>query len=89
MIRLNTRSLIVAKINWDEYKKYKRQRENVDGLDNFEIMLEFLRSFYNKTTSFEVFDILDADSLGKMMLEKRDISKPEHLDEYLYRRLSR
>ena len=79
----------MAKINWDEYKKYKCQREDVENLDNFKIMLEFLRSFYNKTTSFEVFDILDADELGKMMLEKRGISKPEHLDEYLYRRLSR
>ncbi len=79
----------MAKINWDEYKQYKSQRENIDNLDNFEIMLEFLRSFYNKTTSFEVFDILDADSLGKMMLEKRDISKPEQLEEYLYRKLSR
>ena len=81
--------MIVAKINWDEYKKYKRQRESVEELDNFEVLLEFLRSFYNKTSSFEVFDILEADSLGKMMLEKRDISKPEHLDEYLYRKLSR
>jgi len=79
----------VAKINWEEYKKYKRQREDVEGLDNFEILLEFLRSFYNKTSSFEVFDILEADELGKMMLEKRDISKPEHLEAYLYRRLSR
>ncbi len=81
--------MLVAKINWDEYKQYKHQRNDIEGLDNFEIMLEFLRSFYNKTSSFEVFDILDADPLGKMMLEKRDIFKPEHLEAYLYRKLSR
>ena len=79
----------MSKINWDEYKKYKYQREDIEKLDNFEVLLEFLRSFYNKTSSFEVFDMLEADTLGKMMLEKRGISKPEHLEEYLYRKLSR
>lgn len=76
-------------INWDEYKKYKHERESGEQLDNFEILLEFLRSFYNKSTSFEVFDTLDDDPIGKMMLEKRNITKPEGLDSYLYRQLSR
>ncbi len=76
-------------IDWDEYKKYKYERKETDDLDNFEILLEFLRSFYNKTSPFEVFDMLEEDSLGKMMLEKREISTPEHLEPYLYRRLSR
>ncbi len=76
-------------INWDEYKKYKSERNMTDDVDNFEILLEFLRSFYNKTSPFEVFDVLEEDTLGKMMLEKREISKPEHLEPYLYRRLSR
>ncbi len=79
----------MAKINWDEYKKYKYQREGIDELDNFEVLLEFLRSFYNKSSSFEVFDVLNADGLGKMMLDKRDITKPEDLDDYLFRKLSR
>jgi len=79
----------MSKINWDEYKKYKKERENLDEPDNFEILLEFLRSFYNKSSSFEVFDMLHDDELGDMMLKKRDILKPEHLDDYLYKRLSR
>lgn len=79
----------MAKIDWDEYKRYKYQREDIKNLDNFEVLLEFLRSFYNKNSSFEVFDILSEDSLGKMMLDKRDISKPEDLDDYLFRKLSR
>lgn len=79
----------MAKINWDEYKKYKYQRDDIENLDNFEVLLEFLRSFYNKSSSFEVFDMLNADSLGKMMLEKREIAKPEDLDDYLFRKLSR
>jgi len=79
----------MSKINWDEYKKYKHQTPNVEKLDNFEVLLEFLRSFYNKHSPFEVFDILDEDELGKMMLDKRDISKPEDLEDYLYKKLSR
>jgi hypothetical protein len=79
----------MSKINWDEYKKYKHQTPNTQELDNFEVLLEFLRSFYNKHSPFEVFDILAEDELGKMMLEKRDISKPEHLEDYLFKKLSR
>jgi hypothetical protein len=79
----------MSKIDWDEYKKFKYERNNPDELDNFETLLEFLRSFYNKTSSFEVFDILNEDELGKMMLDKREMSRPEDLEKYLYKRLSR
>lgn len=79
----------MSKINWDQYKVYKKQRSNASELDNFELLLEFLRSFYNKNSPFEVFDILSEDELGKMMLDKRDITKPEHLENYLYKNLSR
>ncbi len=79
----------MSKIDWDEYKSYKQQRQSIDELDNFELLLEFLRSYYNKSSSFEVFDMLNMDDIGEMMLKKRDISKPEQLDEYLYKRLSR
>jgi len=79
----------MSKINWDEYKNYKHERPHLKDLDNFEVLLEFLRSFYNKTSSFEVFDMLSEDELGKMMLDKRKLSKPEHLEDYLYKRLSR
>jgi len=79
----------MSKINWDEYKKYKKETANIDELDNFGLLLEFLRSYYNKHSPFEVFDILNEDALGKMMLEKRDISKPEYLEDYLFKKLSR
>ncbi len=79
----------MAKIDWEEYKVYKHQREGRDEVDNFEILLEFLRSYYNKTSPLEVFDALDTDPVGKMMLEKREIFQPEGLEAYLYRRLSK
>jgi len=79
----------MSKINWDEYKRFKHERPNLKELDNFEVLLEFLRSFYNKTSSFEVFDILQDDEIGKRMLEKRNISQPEHLEDVLNKRLER
>jgi len=79
----------MSKINWDEFKKFKYEQTHLKALDNFEILLEFLRSFYNKTSSFEVFDILNDDELGKMMLEKRNLSEPEHLEDILNKRLAR
>ncbi len=83
------RKMTMAKIDWDEYKTYKYERDDKESLDNFEILLEFLRSFYNKTSSFEVFDMLENDPLGKMMLDKREINRPDQLEDYLYRKLSR
>lgn len=79
----------MSKINWDEYKKYKHERPNLKKLDNFEVLLEFLRSFYNKTSAFDVFDMLEEDEIGKMMLDKRDITQPEHLEDLLYKRLAK
>ena len=79
----------MSKINWDEYKKYKQEHPNLKELDNFEVLLEFLRSFYNKTSSFEVFDILNDDELGKMMLDKRHLTQPEDLEDLLNKRLAR
>ena len=79
----------MAKINWDEYKNYKQERPQLKELDNFEVLLEFLRSFYNKTSSIEVFDMLHEDELGKMMLDKRKFTQPEHLEDLLNKRLAR
>ena len=79
----------MSKINWEEYKKYKHERPNLKALDNFEVLLEFLRSYYNKTSAFDVFDMLNEDELGKMMLDKRAINEPEQLENILYKRLAK
>lgn len=78
----------MAQINWEEYKQYKLTRENPQGLDNFELLLEFIKSYYNKSSVFDIFTLLKADELAEMMLKKRDIHEPEHLEDYLYKKLS-
>lgn len=72
-------------INWNEFKEYKQTRENPKELDNFQLLLEFIRSYYNKNSAFEIFDMLVADELSVMMLKKRDITEPEDLEVHLFK----
>ena len=70
-------------INWDEFKEYKQVRENPEELDNFQLLLEFIRSFYNKNNAYEIYEMLRGDELSAMMLAKREITEPEQLERYL------
>ncbi|MEA1891594.1 MAG: hypothetical protein U9N33_02650 [Campylobacterota bacterium] len=71
----------MTQINWDEYKTYKKQSAKDD---NFIILLDFIRSYYNTTNEAHIYDILVDDELSQMMLDKRDIKTPEDLEKYLY-----
>lgn len=68
-------------INWDEYKHFKTT-ERVRG-DNFDILLSFLKSYYNMNSPVELFATLQEDNLARMMLEKRDIKDPSSLENYI------
>lgn len=72
----------MVKINWDEFKEYKKHSHRED---NFEILLEFMKSYYNMSSPFDVYDSLSVDGIGQMMLEKRDISDAEGLETYLFK----
>ena len=70
-------------IDWDAFKVYKRMRENPQKLDNFHLLMAFVRSYYNMRNAYEVFRLLERDELGIMMLQKRDIRAPDELEKYL------
>ena len=72
----------MAKINWDEYKEYKRYSVKKD---NFVILLDFIKSYYNITNAFDIFDILIHDETAKMMLEKRNIENAESLEDFIFK----
>ncbi len=72
----------MVKINWDEYKEYKKYSHSDD---NFEILLDFMKSYYNMISPVEVYETLVADGLGQMMLEKRSIDDAEGLEKYLFK----
>lgn len=72
----------LADINWIEYKEYKKYTTKKD---NFEILLDFIKSYYNMTSPFDIFDMLDNDETAKMMLNKRNITDAEKLESFMYK----
>lgn len=72
----------VVNIDWDEYKEFKLYSIRND---NFEVLLDFLKSYYNLTNPYDIFDSLKADGIGEMMLQKRDIGDAEALEQFLRR----
>jgi len=74
----------VLKINWDEYKEFKKHRHKKG--DNFTSLLEFMKSYYNMISPREMFEVLMADDLAQMMLEKREIKDAEDLENFLFKK---
>jgi hypothetical protein len=51
--------------------------------DNFEVLLDFLKSYYNLINPSDMFETLQADDIAQMMLEKRQIRDDEALENFL------
>lgn len=73
----------MVKIDWDEYKEFKLYSVRSD---NFEILLDFLKSYYNLANPYDLFDVLIEDDIAQMMLQKRSINDALSL-EYFMRKL--
>ena len=69
-------------IDWDAFKEHKQHSMRND---NFEIALEFLKSYYNMTNPHDIYDALKEDDIGHMMLAKRNITDAEGLENILYK----
>ncbi|MEA1983502.1 MAG: hypothetical protein U9N39_08150 [Campylobacterota bacterium] len=70
----------MIRIDWDEYKEHKKTSVRND---NFEILLEFMKAYYNANDPIEIYDSLAADDIAIMMLEKRSINDAEALENFL------
>ena len=70
-------------IDWDEFKTFKRQTSK-EG-DNFELLLEFLNSYYNMTSPQEMYETMKRDDIAPMMLEKRGIASSADLEKILFK----
>ena len=73
---------MLVKIDWDEYKEYKKMsvREN-----KLEIVLEFLKSYYNMTNPSDIYETLKVDDIGQMMFEKYKIRNDIDLENILFK----
>ncbi len=72
----------LTNINWAEFKEYKKYTTKKD---NFAILLDFIKSYYNITNPFDIFAMLSEDETAKMMLNKREITNAEQLENFMYR----
>ena len=72
-------------INWNQFKFYKQERASQKGMDNFQLLIEFIRGYYHIVNLDDIFDMLAEDDLSCQMLEKREIKNSLDLENYLYR----
>jgi len=70
-------------INWEEFKEYKKDIKT--DKDNFRLLLDFIRSYYNMSNTFDIYNMLKHDDTANMMLEKREIIEAMGLEKYLYK----
>lgn len=79
----------MTRINWSQFKQFKQDRPNPGGLDNFQLLLEFIRSIDNFLGPDEMYAILAEDDLSRQMMEKRGIGDAAGVEEHLYRLMRR
>lgn len=72
----------MAKIDWAEYKEFKKYSTKEDKLV---ILVDFMKSYYNMTNAFEIYENFAEDDIALMLLEKRAIKDPEGLENYIFK----
>lgn len=73
----------MIEINWDDFKFFKQYSEKKD--DNFEVLLDFLKSHYKMTSPKEMYETMASDDTAQLMLAKRDINSLGDLEKRLYK----
>jgi hypothetical protein len=76
----------LTEINWDEFKFFKQYSDKKN--DNFEVLLDFLKSHYMMTSPKEMYETMANDDTALLMLNKRDINSLEDLEKRLYKNFS-
>ena len=72
----------MVKIDWQEFKEFKKHTHKVDKL---QIVIDFIKSYYNIFHPTDVYDILSVDDIGQLLLAKRDIINAEMLEDFIFK----
>lgn len=70
-------------INWEEFKIFKQHSAKQDN--NFETLLDFLKSYYSMTNPSEMYETMANDEIAKLMLRKRDLNSNADLEKHLFK----
>jgi hypothetical protein len=76
----------LTEINWEEFKFFKQYSDKKN--DNFEVLLDFLKSHYKMTSPKEMYETMANDDTALLMLNKREINSLEDLEKRLYKNFS-
>ena len=81
-MHLKIEGIVMIRIDWEEYKEHKKMsvREN-----KLEIVLEFLKSYYNMINPSDIYETLKADDIGGMLLEKYGVKNDVDLEDILFK----
>ncbi len=74
---------MVRNIDWGEFKAFRAT--STKEQDNFMTLIDFLKSYYNMFSAHDIYDTLKNDETSNMMLEKRDITDAEGIEDYLFK----
>ena len=78
----------MVQIDWEAYKFHKKTRYlKPDLKDNFDILIDFLKYHYKLTGAKEIFESIEADEMGKMMLSKRELDSLELFEKHLFKNI--
>ena len=72
---------MAIEIDWEEYKEYKKHSHREDKLH---IVIDFIRSYYNKNNPSDIFEMLKVDNIAQMFLERKEIKSAEDLENFMF-----
>ncbi|EDZ61856.1 hypothetical protein SMGD1_0738 [Sulfurimonas gotlandica GD1] len=71
----------MAAFDWDEYKEFKKFSGKEDKL---QVAIDFVKSYYNMSGPREIYNMLAEDDIGQLLLNKRDITDAEGLEDFMF-----
>jgi len=74
---------MVRNIDWKEFKEFRAT--STKEQDNFNTLIDFLKSYYNMFSALDIYETLKNDDTAQMMLDKRDITDAEGIEDYLFK----
>jgi len=73
---------MVKNIDWGEFKAFRAT--STKEQDNFMTLIDFLKSYYNMFSIEDIYETLKNDETSNMMLEKRNITDAEGIENILF-----
>lgn len=71
----------MAQIDWEEFKEFKKHTVKED---RFDILIDFIKSYYNISHPRDMYGMLKDDDIGNMLLERKEIKNAEGLENYIF-----